>query len=48
MLLYSMYKDYVSYLVKSSQSVHGMIVFAHDSNRKNKAVPGCCGIPGFP
>ena len=28
-----------------------MIVFARDSNRKNKAVPadpGCTGIPGFP
>ena len=28
-----------------------MIVFARDSNRKNKAVPadpGCSGVPGFP
>ena len=28
-----------------------MIVFARDSNRKNKVVPadlGCSGVPGFP
>ena len=25
-----------------------MIVFAHDSNRKNKAVPANLGVPGFP
>ena len=28
-----------------------MMVFARDSNRKNKAVPadpGCSGVPGFP
>jgi len=25
-----------------------MIVFARDSNRKNKADPGCSGVPGFP
>jgi len=25
-----------------------MIVFARDSNCKNKADPGCSGVPGFP
>ena len=35
------------------QSLHisGMIAFARDYNRKNKAVPadpGCSSIPGFP
>ena len=29
-------------------TISGMIVFARDSNRKNKADPGCSGVPGFP
>ena len=32
-------------------TISGMIVFARDSNRKNKAIQadsGCSGVPGFP